>query len=320
MKPRVWVEAELHPEALARLQAATETVLSADPRDLYDSDAMIISASVWANGPFMDRAGPRLKVIARPGIGVDNVDLEAASERGIVVINTPSAPTESTAEHTVALILALTKRIVAGDMSMRSGLSIDRWELLGTEIYGRTLGIIGCGRIGRRVAEICHFGLRMTVLGYDEYVTADEVAPSGIELLPDLDMVLTRADVLTLHTPYTPETHHMIDEAALRRMKPGAYLINASRGPVVVEQDLAHVLFDGHLAGAALDVFDPEPPPRNHPLFMLHNVVVTPHISSYTDRGMVLMGSGVVDQVLQVLRGERPPNLVNPEGWPGRAA
>lgn len=319
MKPKVWLDRDINSDALAKLSARARVVVSPELARLPGAAAAIISSLVDANGEFMDRTGPGLRVIARPGIGVDNVDVPAATERGILVVNTPDAPTESTAEHTVALLLALAKRVTAGDRSLR-GDELPRAHLLGAELRDRVLGVVGFGRIGRRVAEICGQGLKMQVIAHDPYIDPAQVTAPGVEPVSSLDVLLARSDLVTLHTALTPETRHLIGERELRLMKPGAYLINASRGPVIDEAALVRALQEGHLAGAALDVFDPEPPEADNPLLRMANVVVTPHIASYTDRGTEAMGLGAVEQVLQVLRGERPPNLLNPEAWPGRAA
>ncbi|MCK6625076.1 MAG: hydroxyacid dehydrogenase [Anaerolineae bacterium] len=318
MKPKVWLDMKIVPEALARLEPDTEIIADGTLDNLPGAAAAIMGVENQADGAFMDRAGSSLKVIARHGIGVNNVDIPAATERGILVVNTPDAPTESTAEHTVALLLGLAKRVVAGDMSMR-GTDIPRAQLMGTEVRGRVLGVIGCGRIGRRVGEICALGLKMRVLAYDPYCTDwTSITSLGIEPVDSLNTLLVQADFVSLHASLTPQTRQLMGERELRLMKPGAYLINASRGPLVNEAALAQVLAEGHLAGAALDVFDPEPPLPTNPLLQMTNVVVTPHISSYTDLGYRAMGMGAVEQVLQVLRGEYPPNLLNPEAWPGR--
>jgi len=318
MRPKVWVDQRLSPEAEERLTHAANLVYSTSISDLRGAYAAIVSSDPEVDALYFEKAGPRLRVVARAGIGVDNVNLSAASERGILVVNTPYAPTESTAEHTVALLLAVAKRVVAGDRALRSG-GIERTLLYGTELRGRVLGVVGFGHIGSRVAEICARGLGMRVIGYDPYVDWSGVAAPNVEAMHSLDRLLTEADVVTLHTPLTSETRGLIGRPELRRMKPGAYLINASRGPVVDEHALAEVLREGHLAGAALDVFDPEPPEPDNPLLDMVNVVATPHIASYTDLGVRGMTVGAAAQVLKVLRGERPPHLVNPQAWPGRA-
>lgn len=319
MKPRVWMDVRLYPAAQRRLEAVADIVGGGNLDLLPGVDAAIISSLVDAGAAFMDRAGPQLKAIARPGIGVDNIDIAAATERGILVINTPDGPTESTAEHAVALLLALAKRVVVSDARFRaSGWGASRER--GTEVAGRTLGVVGFGRIGRRVAEICGQGLLMRILAYDPFIDWAHAQRSGMEITNDLDALLVQSDFVTLHTALTNETRHMIGERELRLMKPGTYLINVSRGPVIDEQALIKVLQEGHLAGVALDVFDPEPPLPDNPLFKMSNVVVTPHIASYTDLGGQKMGDAVADQIVQVLRGERPPFLLNPSIWPGRVA
>jgi phosphoglycerate dehydrogenase-like enzyme len=306
------------PDALTRLSAAAEILVDASLSNLPGVTAAVLGIGIDADGEFMDTAGSSLLVVARHGIGVDNVDIPAATERGILVINTPDAPSESTAEHAVGLLLAVAKRIVAGDMSLR-GIDIPRPQLMGTEVAGRSLGVVGCGRIGRRVAEICAVGLKMRVVTYDPHCAEwAEQAGLGIKQVDNLDELLAQADFVTLHPSFTQETYHLIGERELRLMKPGAYLINTSRGPVGDELALARVLGEGHLAGAAMDVFDPEPPSPDHPLLRLSNVVVTPHMASYTDLGYQKMSDGVVDQLLQIFQGERPTHLVNPEVWPGR--
>jgi D-3-phosphoglycerate dehydrogenase len=305
------------PEMMARLEEVAEVVTDGELESLPGSIVMVPGRH-RTTGELMDMAGPGLKLVARAGIGVDTVDIPAATERGILIINTPDAPTESTAEHAVALLMAVAKRVMVGDMFLRGAQNIERPHMRGTELKGRVLGVVGYGRIGRRVAEICAGGIKMQVLAYDPFLTGPIPTPEGVELISDLDTLLSNADFVTLHTPLTAETHHLIGERELRLMKPGSYLINASRGPVLDEAALIRALQDGHLAGAGLDVFDPEPPEPDNPLLKMINVVVTPHIASSTDRGLSAMFNGCVDQIIQVLKGERPPFIVNPEAWPGR--
>ncbi|MBN1992104.1 MAG: hydroxyacid dehydrogenase [Anaerolineae bacterium] len=319
MKHKVWVGYDLMPEPLALLEAETETIHSTNPADLADVAGVVLGVEPMADGAFMDQAGDGLKVIARHGIGVDNVDLDAATERGILVVNTPDAPTESTAEHAVALLLALAKQVTAGDRNLRGTANIPHNRLQGTEVRGRTLGVVGFGRIGRRVAEICRQGLQMQVVAFDPYINRSQAEAMRVVAVDSLEVLLDQADFVTLHPAFTPETRHLIGAPELQRMKSTAFLINVSRGPVVDEIALIEALEAGQLAGAAMDVFDPEPPAPDNPLFQMSNVVATPHISSFTDLGREAMSQGAVEQLLQVLRGERPPFLVNPEAWPGRA-
>lgn len=243
--------------------------------------------------------------------------MAAASERGILVCNNPDAPGESTAEHAVALLLATAKRVFTGSLQLRQG-EVDRASLIGTEVRGRTLGVLGYGRIGRRVAEICALGLGMSVLVYLPVVRSGLPRAEGIGFTSDLDALFARADFVTLHTPLKAETRHLVRERHLRLMKPGGYLINTSRGAVIDEAALIRALQDGHLAGAGLDVFDPDPPAADNPLLRMPNVVATPHIAPFTDASFRAMWRGVAGQIGRVLQGSRPANLVNPDAWPGR--
>jgi len=308
---------ELRMGAADRLREAAEVIIDPEITQVEGIDVAVVGG-VRANGEFMDRFGPTLKVVAKPGIGVDNIDVSAATERDILVIHTPDAPTESTAEHAVALILAVAKRVMVGDMYLRGDKSIERSDMLGTELLGRTLGVVGYGRIGRRVAEICALGLKMNVIVYDPYVDQTQTAPERVTFTNDLDALLAQSKFVTVHVPLMPATHHLIGEREMRLMKPGSYLVNASRGPVIDEAALIRILQEGHLVAAGLDVFDPEPPEPDNPLLKMKNVVVTPHIASATDQGVSAMMHGLADQVIQVINGQRPPFIVNADVWPGR--
>lgn len=318
-RPRIWTDIRLLSEAAAVLEAHAEVAAGGDPATLPGSAAAIISALVNADGAWMDRAGATLLAIARPGIGVDNIDLEAATERGILVINTPDGPTESTAEHAVALLLALAKQVVAADRRLRTeGWSAAR--LRGVEVRGKTLGIVGLGRIGRRVAQICRQGLAMRVVAYDPHAPAETFAALDVVQAETLDELLPQSQFLTLHCALTPATRGLIGARELALLPAGAFLINVSRGAVIDHSALVEALTSGHLAGAGLDVFDPEPLPEDHPLLRSPHVVLTPHVASYTDDGVRAMHLGIVEQVARLLRGQRPPHVVNPEALPGRLA
>ena len=318
MKPRVWTnKPSLSDEILAPLSGLAEVTIDGDQSKLAGSTVVIVRLES-ADSVFMDRVGPQLQLLARTGIGLDNIDIPAATERGILVCHTPDAPTESTAEHTVGLLLAIAKRIVAGDMQLRGAdIARARAQLEGTEVRGRTLGVLGYGRIGRRVAEICALGLKMSVLVYDPFVDPNQPTPPGITFTDNLDTIFAQADFVTVHTPLTAETRHLVGERQLRLLKRGSYLINASRGLVIDEVALIKVLQEGHLAGAGLDVFDPEPPQADNPLLSMSNVVVTPHLGPYTDAGLLAIWNGTISQIVQHLQGERPTFLANPEAWPG---
>ncbi|MCS6842583.1 MAG: hydroxyacid dehydrogenase [Roseiflexus sp.] len=316
-RPRIWTDIHLLPEAAALLKTYADIATDSDPEALPGSVAAIISSLVNANGAWMDRAGSTLLAIARPGIGVDNIDIAAATARGILVINTPDGPTESTAEHAVALLLALAKQVVAADRRLREeGWSAAR--LRGVEVRGKTLGIVGLGRIGRRVAQICRQGLGMRVVAYDPLAPVDAFTALDIVRAETLDNLLIQSQVLTLHCALTPETQGLIGARELALLPQGAWLINVSRGAVVDQEALIDALTTGRLAGAGLDVFNPEPLPDNHPLLRLPNVILTPHIASFTDDGVRAMHYGAAEQIVCLLRGEQPLHIVNPEALPGR--
>lgn len=317
MKPKVVMQFELRLGATERIRAVADVVIDQTLEQAAGAD-IVIAGSAQFDGAFMDKAGPNLKAIAKPGIGVDNIDIDAATERNILVIHTPDAPTESTAEHAVALLMAVAKRVMVGDMSLRGDATIQRSEMMGTELLDRTLGVVGYGRIGRRVAEICALGLRMNVIVYDPYINLDQPTPERVRLTDNLDELLSQSNFVTIHVPLLANTHHFIGEREMRLMQRGSYLINASRGPVIDEAALIRLLQEGHFAAAGLDVFDPEPPMPDNPLLKMKNVVLTPHIASSTDRGIYAMMHGVADQVIQILNGARPPFIVNRQVWPGR--
>ncbi len=318
----VWTGRALQPEALAVLEGlATISVSSVGERnDWYaeasTADAIIVEGATFVTGEVMDRIGSRLRVIARPGIGVDRIDLVEATRRGIMVVNAPDGPTESTAEHAIALLLNLCKQVMVNDRVLRSGKPFPplREVTPGFEVAGAVLGLVGLGRIGRRVAVIAHV-LGMKVLALDPFVVPEQASTLGVELIPSLAELLPRAQIISLHCPSTPETYHLMNTGTLNLMPKGSYLINVARGALIDETALLAALRSGHLAGAALDVFDPEPPVTNHPLFTLPNTICTPHIASYTTASARRMQVMACEQIASALRGERPSNLVNAEVW-----
>jgi D-3-phosphoglycerate dehydrogenase len=312
---QLWLEAPLFDETVALLPQDVARLLPAATAPIYasaqEAQAIIASSLLRYTGEVMD-ACPNLRLIARTGIGVDNVDLAAATARGIVVTNTPEGPTESTAEHTVAMLLALAKRLKQGNDNLATG----RWGprsgvLMGDEVQGKTLGLVGLGRIGRRVAQICRLGHQMRVLGYDPFVSPEQAAADGIETA-SLERVIAEADFLSLHAPATPETHKLMDRERIGRMKRGSYLLNLARGTLVDEEALFEALDSGHLSGAGLDVFDPEPLPQASRLRTHPSVVATPHMASVTIEGRRRMEMMAVERLLAFFRGERPADVVNP--------
>lgn len=319
---RIWTGKALQPEALILLAGiATITVSSTGERgkwyeEAQGSDVIMPSGEPFVTGEVMDRIGPRLRIIARTGIGVDRVDLDAATERGVLVINSPDGPTESTAEHTIALMLALTRRVMETDRVLRAGQPYPTLAQVtpGFEVFGATLGLVGLGRIGSRVAAIASV-LGMHVLAYDPLFPTERAQALGVELLPTLEEMLPRVQMLSLHCPATPQTRHIIHAGTLQLLPTGSYLINVARGTLIDEAALLDALRSGHLAGAALDVYDPEPPMTSHPLFSLPNTICTPHIGSYTLASLKRMQVMTCEQIVVALRGERPANLVNAEVW-----
>jgi D-3-phosphoglycerate dehydrogenase len=322
---RVWTHAAFEPEVLAVFDnlAVVSSTPPAESEGWYAEaaacDGLIVSGLHYITGDVMDRAGPRLRVVGRPGIGVDRVDVAAATERGILVVNTPDGPTESTAEHAIALLLSLTKRVTLGDRELRLRQGWVEYGALpvGLEAYGATLGLVGLGRIGGRVAEIAR-ALGMRVLAFDPYAAPARADALGVRLVGSLDDLLSSANVVSLHCPAIPSTHHLINSRTLALMRRGSYLINVARGTVIDEAALVEALRSGHLAGAGLDVFDPEPAAADNPLFSLPNTICTPHIASYTNASVLRMRKMVCEQVAMALRGERPAELVNPEVWERR--
>jgi phosphoglycerate dehydrogenase-like enzyme len=279
----------------------------------------VILGGQWMGPAEMD-LGMKLEVIGRHGVGMDKVNLEAATERGLPVVYTPFGPTESTAEMAFTLILAAARRLSMFERAARRAdfSVLRRYELAGQELEGKALGVVGCGRIGQRVAEMCRLALRMRVYVYDTCLQPGLIALEGYEAVNDLVDLARKVDVLTVHTPLCDETRHLVSREIIDAMKPTAILVNTSRGPVVDEAALVDALREGRIAGAGLDVFDPEPPTPDNPLLKMDQVVVTPHIGSFTNEGRIRMGTTVVSDVLRVLRGERPDYLANPAVWDHR--
>jgi D-3-phosphoglycerate dehydrogenase len=327
LEKMVLVNKPLHPAALQVLREAV-SVLTPFQASSEEVLAMLpqVHSVIWSGGPRLgaaelDRA-QNLEVIGRHGVGLDNVDVEAASERGIPVTYTPYGPTESTAEHTLLLILATARRLSQLDRAVRQG-DFDirfRTEAMGHELDGKALGVVGFGRIGQRLAQMCRAALHMEVHVFDPYVDSEFVAAEGAVYESDLVALAAKVDVLSVHTPGTPETHHLIDRQVIGAMKPDAILINASRGPVVDEAALTEALLRGTLGGAGLDVYDPQPPAADNLLLGLDQVVLTPHVASFTHEGRLRMGLTVVEDVLRALRGECPLYLADPSAWPNRRA
>ena len=264
-------------------------------------DALIVRSGTRATEAILS-AATNLKVIGRAGIGVDNIDVPAASKRGIVVMNTPGGNNVTTAEHTITLLLAMARNIPQAAASLHAG----KWErnkFTGVEVSGKTLGIVGIGNIGSVVADRAQ-GLKMKVIAFDPYISAEAAARLGIELV-SLDELYARADFVSVHTPLTPETRGLVGKDAFAKMKKGVRVLNCARGGIVDEQALADAIRSGHVAGAAVDVFTEEPPAPDNPLLGLDAVVVTPHLGASTDEAQINVAIAIAEQVVDYLvRGE----------------
>lgn len=267
-----------------------------------DCDALLIRSQARVTRAVLDRAG-RLRVVGRGGVGLENIDLEAAKERGIVVVYTPGAATEAVADLTVGMIISLVRRLVMGDAMIREGRFAEaREQLIGIELSDLTVGIVGLGRIGKAVARCLRSGFGTRVLYND---IADPGWLDFVATPVSKERLYRESDVVSLHVPLTERTRHLIDGVALAMFKPGSMLVNTSRGAVVDAEALAGALARGHLAGAALDVLDPEPPRPDHPLVGAPNVLLSPHVGARTTRGLHRMNA-VVEDVARVLRGAAP--------------
>lgn len=271
-----------------------------------------------ANAAFLKRC-PDLLVVSASGAGYDPVDVEACTEAGVLVVNQTGANAEAVAEHAVGMILALTKKMFQTDRSLRKERGVRREVFKGWDAKGKTVGLIGLGNTGRRVARICGKGLDMKVLAYDPYLTPADFEERGA-VATKLDDLLAESDYVSVHCPLNAETKDMIDARELGLMKPGAFVVNCARGGIVNEKALAKALEDERIAGAALDVWVTEPPPLDHPLLTFDNFIATYHTAGVTFDSRHNMAAWNAEQVLDILRGKRPPRLINPEAWPKFAA
>ncbi|HZP79792.1 MAG TPA: hydroxyacid dehydrogenase [Pseudolabrys sp.] len=257
---------------------------------------------------------PNLVCVSTSGAGFDTVDVDACTKAGVIVVNQSGANAQAVAEHTIGLMIGVSKRITESDRRMRRELIVDRDEVMGRDISGKTVGIIGIGNIGRRTARLAN-AFEMTALAYDPYVSKDEIARRGAQAV-SLDELLARSDFVTVHCPRTKETLDMIDKRAFSKMKKGAIFITTARGGIHNEPALYDALASGHLRGAGLDVWDKEPPPLDHPLLKLANVIATYHTAGVTHEARAAMASFAAEQIVEVLRAKHPPRLINPEVWP----
>ncbi len=310
---KVMVADKLDDEALNALRKHFEvTAEEVSPEELLKVvsgyEALIVRSRTKVTREVLERA-TKMKVVARAGVGVDNIDVEVATERGIMVVNAPAGSTQSVAELTLALMLCLARRIPEANASLKEG----RWEksrLKGSELCGKVLGLVGSGRIGSQVAIFCQT-LGMSVVAFDPYLPKEAASEKNIRLTT-LEEVLRVSDFVSIHAALTEETRHMISYPQLQKMKRTAYLINCARGPIVDEEALARALTEGLLAGAGLDVYEKEPP-LGSPLLGLDNVVLTPHLGASTREAQRRTGLMAVEQVVKALSSQVPESLINRE-------
>lgn len=312
---KVLVVQPIHEEGIKLLKSAGLEVIYAsnpDPKvvagEIKGIDGVIVRTAPF-NKDVIENAD-KLKVISRHGVGVDNIDIEEASKRGIFVLNTPGVNDISVAEHTLAMILALAKRIKEMDRAVRDGRFNIREEYSAIDLDGKVLGIIGFGKIGSLVAKKCRYAFNMEILVYDPYVKEERVNEVEGRLV-DLKILLKESDFVSIHTPLTNETKHLIGEKELKLMKPTSFIINMARGPIWDEKALAKALSEGWIRGAGTDVFEEEPPREDNPLLKLDNILLTPHMAALTKECVIRMATGAAKNVIDILSGEIPSSIVN---------
>lgn len=268
----------------------------------------------FGNAKLLERC-PHLLAISSTGAGYDMVDVDACTKAGVIVVCQTGTNKEAVAEHALGLMIALSKKIMTTDKALRRGQPVDRYAFTGNDILGKTVGIVGIGHIGTRVAELCGGLLRMNVLACDPYLSEAEVGQRGARKV-DLDRLLADSDFVTVHCPRNSETFGMFGRAQFARMKPSAFFLNTARGGIHKEDELAEALAAKRIAGAGVDVFLQEPPPADHPLLAFDNVIASPHIAGVTHEAMHEMARAAAEQWIDLLAGHVPPRLVNPEAWP----
>ena len=311
-RPRILIADPVAPEGIEMLRAAGDvdvnTGLAADALIgiIGNYDALVVRSETKVTRPVIE-AAPRMQVIGRAGVGVDNIDLDAATERGVIVVNAPQGNTIAAAEHTLALLMALARHVPQSDASMRSG-KWDRKNYLGTEIRGKTLGIVGLGKIGSEVARRA-VAMEMRVLAHDPFVPVERARALGVESV-DFEQLIMLSDFITVHPPLTATTQGMIGEAELARMKDGVRLINVARGGIIDEAALAAAVASGKVAGAAIDVFTAEPP-KDNPLIGDPRIIVTPHLGASTAEAQERVAVDVAEQIVEVLAGRPARYAVN---------
>ncbi|QIG98829.1 MULTISPECIES: hydroxyacid dehydrogenase [unclassified Bradyrhizobium] len=267
-----------------------------------------------AHAELLNRA-PNLLIVSSNGAGFDPVDVDACTAAGVLVVNQSGGNANSVAEHALGMMLTLSKRIIQSDRRLRREANVNRNDLIGNELKDKTVGIVGLGNVGRRIAELCKGLLHMKVIAYDPYLTAEEMAKRGGEKV-ELDDLLRRADFVSISCPLDSKSRSMIDAREFALMQPHAYFVTTARGFIHDEKALEGALRDKRIAGAGLDVWSKEPPPPDHPLLQFDNVLASPHTAGVTREARINMGRIAAEQILDALDGKRPPRIINPEVWP----
>ncbi|MCC8947975.1 hydroxyacid dehydrogenase [Bradyrhizobium sp. Arg62] len=267
-----------------------------------------------AHAELLKRA-PNLLIVSSNGAGFDPVDVDACTAAGVLVVNQSGGNANSVAEHALGMMLTLSKRIIQSDRRLRREANVNRNDLIGSELKEKTVGIVGLGNVGRRIAELCKGLLHMKVIAYDPYLTADEMAKRGGEKV-ELDDLLRRADFVSISCPLDKNSRGMIGARQFALMQPHAYFVTTARGFIHDEKALEEALREKRIAGAGLDVWDKEPPPPDHPLLQFDNVLASPHTAGVTREARINMGRIAAEQILDALDGKRPPRIINPEVWP----
>ncbi len=292
-----------------------ETVIYPKDRPLtdivHDVNGILVGLSIFDAAVI--QSAPDLQILAKHGVGYDNIDVAAATKRGIPVAVTPYANNMSVAEFTLGCMLALSKKLYPSSQALKAGAYRGMKDFTGIDLWGRTIGVIGVGRIGTELSRMCRLAFNMNVLAYDPCVTDAYLINVGARRAANLEELLTHADFVTVHCPLTPETQDIIGEKELQSMKPSAYLFNTARGGIVNEQALVKALDKGWIQGAAVDATVMEPPGQDHPLVTHEKILVTPHIAANSDEAMSKMAVMAAQEILRVLNGEKPFNIVNPE-------
>ena len=312
---KVLLAEPIHEAGMKVLHGKVDITISPDPSGesvgqlLKEAQGLIVRTATKVTRPMIESA-PHLKVISRTGGGLDNVDIEAATGRNVVVCGVKGPQDRFVAEHAVTLIMALAKQIFYLNKEVRKGNFKSRYDYRPMSLAGKRVGVVGLGRIGRIVAEMCHH-LGMEVWGYDPYLNAEDLRLPGLVFTKEKEEIIRTSDFLSLHVPLSPETQGLIGRKEIDLMKPTAFLINTSRGEIIDEPALIRALQQGKIAGAGLDVFAKEPPETSHPFFQMENVILTPHTGALTKDAVAQLAEGAAQNILDVLEGRKPSYSIN---------